>query len=213
MRDILFITYLSVLTLGVLLGLYRYKGVDDKGKIILYLLIATVLTEGTALILTKNQVNQEPLYHLYSIIEIVLTSLYFFKTIKTRYYKVLIVITVIFWIVLGSLNAIFYQPLSTLNTNILLLESVSIIPMSIYALYVIFLADDIQNVLKYPLFWVWACFLLYWSTTFFFWAYVRAFDQAHLPYENLITYSQGMVNIINYIGLGYTFLLYPKPNK
>jgi hypothetical protein len=209
-KDALFYIYIGMLFWAISAGLYKYSAMDTKGRMILVLTGTALVTEVIAFILSKSNKIQTPPYHFYSAIEIIMVTWYFFMTIKVKRQRLFLPLSLSFWIVICMLNTLLLQPLDKLNSNILLVESFSIIAMSLIALYRILEDTFVINILVYPHFWIWSCLLIYWSCTFFFWAYIKLFAKSNMPYLNEIQYFQGVVNIIIYWGIGCSFLLYHK---
>lgn len=210
---LLFHIYLVVLVLTVLKGFMRYKRLDNAMRVLFYLLILTTLSELTCLVRVELGLGKAPVYHVYTVIEIIFTTAYLLKTVKSSHYDSIMLATIVTWSALGILNCIFLQPLHKFNSNILLLESISIIGMSLYALYRILLDDKIQNVYKYPHFWIWSLQLFYWSSSFFFWGYYEVLMQRGWPFMPSFAKAQAVINILLYFGIGLTLLFYPKSPK
>jgi hypothetical protein len=137
-------------------------------------------------------------------------TLYFIESIKPQKRKVFIALAVIGWPLLASLNVIYLQPFSHFNSNILMVESFVFIAMALYTYYELLLNNSIRNIAKEPLFWQWTLFLLYWSSTYFFWGYIGVFQRRNQNYVNLLQCIQAVVNIILYAGLGCSFLFFSK---
>jgi len=207
---LLFSIYLIVLVLTIIKGFIRYKRFDNATKVLLLLLCITTISEIICLIRVENHKGKAPVYHIYTIIEILLTTAYFLKTIKSYHFSRYMLISATIWPVLGMLNLVYLQPLHKFNSNILMLESICIIAMSLYSLYKILLNDTLHNVLKYPHFWIWSLQLFYWSSSFFFWGYYEVLMQRGWSLMPSFAKAQAIINILVYFGIGLTFLFYPK---
>jgi hypothetical protein len=122
---------------------------------------------------------------------------------------VAITISTFFLVLIGLSNALFLQPVLTLNSNVLILKAFTISAMSMYALYTILLDSKITYPERYQHFWFWALFLLLNSGSFFFWATVKILDKG----GHFIDFAQSVqmiINIIVYGGIFIIFLKYPK---
>jgi len=208
MQLVCFYIYLSILFSGSILGYAIYKYLDNKGKIINFLLSITFLSETLAIIMTKIHKRHTAVYHIYNIIEIIIISLYFMQAVEKANQRKYILWIIVFWSAIGFGNMLI-QPITSLNSNMLIIECITIVPMALYSLYKILLDDKIMNVTAYPHFWIWTCFLLYQCSTYFFWAF---FDILILKshYRNALIQAQIIVNILAYAGIGLSFFLYPK---
>jgi hypothetical protein len=166
-KDARFLFYILTLTVSVGIGVVK-NVFHSKGLRLVWLLLAlTVLSELLARVVTSNV--RYCLYHLYSTYELILITLFFVLTVRPNLYRRLLIPAAIFWISICALN-LFLQPITALNTNILLVECVAIIFMSLTAMYVMLMDDSISQMLTYPSFWIWSSFLFLWCATFFFWA-------------------------------------------
>ena len=206
----LFVFYLIVLWIAALIGMIKFALFSHKTKIISILITITAFEESINLVIGLKNGIQAPVYHVFSIIEIFLTTIYFLSTIKIRNYKSYSVAAAITWLAIGITN-MYFQPICVINTNMLVIESIAIIFMSSYALYKILLNDEIVNILKYPHFWIWAMFLIYWSSSFFFWGFFKLLNQKQMKVLGVISYEfHEAINIIVYACIGLIFLVYPK---
>ncbi len=208
--DVLFYIYLVVLLLSIVAGSFRYARLDAAARVIFWLLVLTLISEATTIYTVKAKIGKAPVYHFYSAVEIFMTTLYFLKTIKPYHHKFLVGLSAILYPLIAILNCIFLQPLHEINTNMISLESIIIIPMALYALYKMLVNDEIMNMFKYPHFWLWTSLLIYWSSVFFFWACFNALMKDDSPYKNLLLSLDGYVNIVVYAIMGLTLLFYPK---
>lgn len=206
----LYYVYLLILGLSVIASLRCFNKIDNPSKLISILLFFAFATEITALLLVNVIKVKNPAYHIYSIVELFLTTVYFLKTIKPRNIKTMLILAALICPAIGLLNMRF-QSIKTINSYMLIFECFTIICMSIYALYRILLDETVLDTFKYPHFWFWASFLLYWSGSFFYWAFLISIVQSHSKFGEWVSIWQVVINIILYLGIGVTFLLYPKP--
>jgi hypothetical protein len=150
------------------------------------------------------------IYHCYSIVEIVLVTLFFLEAVKPYRHGKLKIIAVVLWPVAGILNVMLLQPVISLNTNILMLESFSIITMSLYLIYWLLKKNSNENIVKNPHFQLAIVWLVYWSGTFFFWGFIKVLYSDRLPYLNTAITLQSILLLVTYIGFLLIFLFYPK---
>jgi hypothetical protein len=208
---LLFCIYLGILSLCSFIGIRNFKYFAVDIRIICMLIIITFIEESLNLVISEIGYIKAPIYHFYSIIEISFTTSFFLKSIKVKKILFYSVISLIFWSAIGIGNIVFLQPISVINTNMLVIESISIIIMAQFALYKMFLNDNIVGIIKYPSFWIWAMFLIYWSCLFFFWGFLNLFHDKKYHKFNVMVYEyEEIINIIVYLGIGLTFLFYPK---
>ncbi|MCW3123064.1 MAG: hypothetical protein JWQ38_2556 [Flavipsychrobacter sp.] len=203
--------YSITLLFCILSGLFVYKRLNASANVIFILVLLAGLTEYTGNVFSFFKINKAPLYHIYSLLEITLMSVFFLMTIK-KYKKKYAIICFSFWLTICIINAQCFQPITKFNSYMLITESFVIIIMSLYALYAI-LSSDVVNVFRDNSFWIWTVVLLFWSGTFFYWAYIELFYKEGIKFIKLITYFQIVINILFYLGIGAVFLRYPGKLK
>ena len=128
----------------------------------------------------------------------------------SRHLKLSLYIAAILCPLLEILNSVYFQPISTLNTNYILLENFAIILMALIYLYIIILNDYLSIIIRDPHFWFWSLFLVLSSGTFFFWIYIKMPSGSKKNYIDFAQNIQAIVNLLVYSGVGVIFFLYPK---
>jgi hypothetical protein len=212
MQEKLFIFYYLILLTGLIIGIRRYRFLDKGMRTLTILLLSTAVFELATYLsfITVNYALRPPIYHLSSVIEIILVSRYFIEQIKPFHYAKLLIINYCAWPALAVLNACFLQPVTRLNTNFLVLESFSIITMSLYSIYLLLKKNLAGNMFSIPGFWISVLWLILWSSTFFFWAFIKVLYNNGWPYMNAVLAMQSIINIIVYAGIATVLFLYPK---
>ncbi len=210
--NILYCLCLISILLATLIGAVRYKQYSTAMKIIVWGLIVTSISETACYIAVNahKYALRYTFYHFYDIIESVLTTSYFifaFNPVNTRKF---LVINVILWPVLGVLNILFFQPLGTMNTNMLMLESLTFVSLSLFLIYMTIKQNKVENIFKYPHFWMAVLFLISWSTTFFFWAFLHSLYIDKWKYRIVATYLQTIIEGLFYLGTAATLYLYNR---
>lgn len=215
MQESLFVVYYSCLVLNVVIGSIRYKDLDSAMRILVLLLFTIAICEFMAFMLYKTQhYSYRPVvYHFSCVFRIMLVTTYFIKLLQPSGGARLIVINIFFWLVIGSLNIIFLQPLHVLNTNMVMLECFSVITMSLYSVYWMVKNDRQEAIFINAHFWIAVLWLVLFSSTFFFWAFIKILYKNHWSYMNIVLCLQGVVNIIVYSGIAFVLFFYPKKMK
>jgi len=208
LREFLFDIYLIILTLCVFIGVLSYRLFDRETKLIFYLILLSFVSE----FLTKL-VEKEIIYHFIALFYIIIITLYFLYTVKSKHKKQLFVANAVLWVFFEIINCVFFEPLTELNSNILSLISFVIILQSLFALYKILSDDSIVKLFSYVHFWFWTFFLLLWSCTFFFWAYIKILNKTGWIYLDTVLILQICLNIIVYLSMGFVLFFYPKKSE
>lgn len=208
-QEVLFYVYLAILASICLVGIWKY-GILDKGtKIVFVVICSCICCEGYSFVVGKENDDRLPVYHLYSLVEIILLTLYFFTTIKLKK-PVLFALLVVVYVAVAVVNVLYFQPLRSLNSNYITFNCLMAIPMSLYSLYKILIDDSIEKVQYHVHFWFWTSFLIYYSSSFFFWQFVGYFYRTNRQFYRLSLYMHSVLNIMTYSGIFLTMLLYPQ---
>lgn len=201
-----------MLVLSVIAGIINFRVYDTGVRILLFLLTITLVSELMSLFLLETKERRYTAYHFYNVMELSVLSLYFLKV--TGLYKLWRFLSLaVLFIVAGILNAVYLQPIHTLNSNFLSLESFLVICMSLYSIYKMLLNDEIDNIAFYPHFWISAFLLLYFSTTFVYWSFIKMLYATRSPYYTLAEYIEIIMNIVCYTGLFFILIYYRKMIK
>jgi hypothetical protein len=204
------IFYLSLCSIFIatIIGLMKYRSLSLPFQIIVIGLIITAISETCSCILVYNHKYHEryTLYHFYDIVESFFTTVYFIYIIKPRSSRLCVAISAVFWPAIGIFNIFIFQPLGTMNTNMLMTESFVFITLSLYFIYQTIKSNEIINMFKYPYFLMTLTILVLWSSSFFFWAFVHFLFEKGWKYSSLSTYVQTGIEIIVYLCMAVVLL-------
>jgi hypothetical protein len=215
MQESIFLVYYIFLTAGIVFGFLRFKHYDSAMRIVVVWLCVIAIAELITYILLKTgqHATKYLVFHISSVLELILISSYFLKLFcPARFFRRWMFVTITLWPAAGLLNIQYLQPLSQLNTNMLMLESFCIITLSLYAIYHTLKNDLVLNIFKDAHFWIWALWLVLWSATFFFWAFIRILYRSGWIYVDLVMNFQALINLFVYAGIACILLLYTKKN-
>lgn len=205
--DMPLIIYFILLITGLVATRFS-QPLQASDKWIQRLLLLTLLSEIFAEFCTRTFHANLFVYHFFNPLQLLLIAMYFNESMpalkKSHAGQ---------WIGMGGIgfaltNTLFFQPLSTLNTNFLLFEAFVIIALCIHSFASMFKTE--AEVAYLPHFWICSLLIFYWAFTFFYWG-VYTFLTAELqPIAHLLWYSLYAVNIITYAGFTVIFLRYRK---
>lgn len=207
--------YMFVLLFATIAGLIKIKTMDKGSWLILILLICSILVETISRTMVYMHVQYTDInlfygiYHLDSVLDLYITTLYFFVSISIPKFKVWAFLAAIIFTSAGLINLKF-QPMNIQDSNMQILEDLCIIPMALIALYKIFISDKIPNPFVYPHFWFWVALLLFWSGSFFFWALYSSLVIEQGKYLVIVKSIENVINIITYLLIGMAIIKYPK---
>jgi hypothetical protein len=212
MKNILLSVFILVLAVALSIGIAKYKQIDKAMRIVVVLLIAQLVSEIIAYSLGVMQHYnlRYTMYHVYNIVEMFLQALFFIYAIRPLYNKKQVATAAALSILFGLLDILFLEPINTLNKDFIMLEGFCTITLSLYFIYWLLKNDVVNNIFRYPHFWIASFLLLLWSVTFFFWVFVAFLYSSQWPYINIAMYIQAIVSIIAYFGIGLVLFYYPK---
>ena len=137
MQTIILSVYYIILLLATITGVTLYRRLDKALRFIAILLVLTVISETASYILVelKEYGVRYSVFHIYSMLQLLLISLFFIFAIKPYHYLKLIFAGIVLCPTIGIINIIYLQPLDRLNTNMLMFESFAINSMALYFIY------------------------------------------------------------------------------
>jgi hypothetical protein len=209
LRALLLIYFITII-LAAAIAFINYKRFDRATKMLSILLVITMISELISRYCAVHYKNNNFIFHIFNVIELYLLTLYFTEALKIKSIKVIAISAALIYPLLATLNCIYAQPISTLNSNFIMFESFLVIIMSLYSLYKIFMNDSISVILKYPSFWFSTFLFLYFSCTFLFWPFIKLLYIQKSNYYDWAINLQLVLNIISYAGMGITMLSFSK---
>jgi len=150
-RDLNHLIYHSIIILGIITGVLRFKKLNRSSRIFLLLLFITLLVELTAYYCAVIYRDNRFIYHPFNLVQFALICAAFWY--ESRLKQVLLIFAL--FILFVCFNSIFYQPfLKSSNSNSFLIEQLLIIVL--YFTYLVsYFKNTAQGSLRdYPLFWI-----------------------------------------------------------
>ena len=212
MQEVLFVIYYSCIVLSVIIGIRRYGEFDRATRALVALLFVIAVCEFIAFILykTKHYTERPVVYHFACILRLILVTIYFIRLLKPSGTNKLIATILFLWPAIGLLNIAFLQPITALNTNMLMVESFSVITMSLYSIYWMIKSDQEVGVFINTHFWICIIWCILFSSTFFFWAFIKILYKNHWTHMNTVLTLQVFINVLVYFGIALVLFFYPK---
>ncbi|TAM93712.1 MAG: hypothetical protein EPN39_19425 [Chitinophagaceae bacterium] len=203
-----FIIYLTVLLFALLCALRRFRQQERSLKIIALWLIVTVISESLAAFMSRYYQNNMPVYHFYAPVSLLLIALYYHYSIPVfqRYHIGYII--GIAGIIAAIINTVFIQPLTSLDSNLMLFSGICITTMALFAFYAMFTDDTGLPLTGNIHFWISFLFLFYWCGTFLIWAFLQVLiilkEHEAIKPVYLMLWA---INLVKYSGMGMAFLI------
>lgn len=208
--NLLYLVYLTILLLGLLAGVIRYKYLDIASRLLLTWLAATLVTEILAYWMAKQYGNNLLLYGIANIIQAALLCLYFNYAVLTyKKYRVGYVFAVLS-IIVGIDNLLYFQWMDQLATYFLIYTGLLVTVATLHAFFVFLKEPNALMLGGHPHFWFMLILVIFWVTTMLSWLlynYIKDKVPEYAPHLNLFII---LINIFTYLVIGTIFLLYPK---
>ncbi|MEM6684568.1 MAG: hypothetical protein AAF617_02140 [Bacteroidota bacterium] len=162
------ISEISQLSLGIpiVMCLWRYKRLNKLYWTLFVLLIVAAIISYNAYTLYKNVQNNMHILHLYTVVEYIFWSLFYYQLFKKSMVKKAIIGLVVILVAFSILNTLYWQPLDTFNSYSRSLEAAFLLCFAIAWFYKVFVNGKIIRLEKHPVFWINAGVLVYFSGAF-----------------------------------------------
>jgi len=174
------IFYYSCLLLSALTGLYCFKKVDTSFKWLAILILLTLVSETIAKYISTyaNDPNNNIVYHIFTPIEYTCYILIFTQFFSNKKKKNLLWLSALLLFLLEIVNTYFFQDLKEASTNVIMVESVLLVFLSLVLFLKIRGTPSLGNLLREGVFWFNSAVLCYY-----------AFSTLHWGFHNMEVYN------------------------
>lgn len=197
----------SLQVVTMLIGIIRIKHLDNASKTLLVYIVLSTSSELLATYTAIHYHNNLVVLNIFSLIEYLVTCLYFQKSIPAfRLTKVIsiLLIGIAVWIFTTLSHPIHKQ----LNTPFLVFESTTIIGLCHYYFYDLLNADD--NRIITPSFGFVSFLFIFWSFTFTYWLFGLTLRTGMQEQGVWLGRLIWIINLVCYSGFSLVFLFYKK---
>lgn len=154
--------------IAAVMAMVIYKKADRALKLFCIYIIFSTIVLLTGLVLSLNHTNNMVLLHIYSPVGFALLSLFYKQLLKKAINKELLPVLALIFVVFSIVNSIFFQSVFTFNSNVLTVQSILIIILTLFTFLVSLNKSGISLVIKTnlnALGWINAGLLLYHTST------------------------------------------------
>lgn len=187
--------YYLALSVSVIVGIVLFSKIETAYKWIALLMLITLFSEliarfvGGYLHETNNIV-----YHFFTPVEFMLYCIIYRWFFKERFWNAVLFISFMVLLILELLNTLFFQPLQTTNTNIMIGESVLLVLISLSLFTKIMVLPVYDNILSEGVFWFNSAVLLFYSFNILVWGFhsIKVYQLQHPPtiiYDLILLFS------------------------
>lgn len=194
--------------LTVLAGIYSFKYLDKKLKLLFYYAIAGFCTEIFIWLLLKAGVkNNTPGLHFYIMFEVAIWAFFYAKCLKGFVHRKYISAVVVLFELYCIVNFVFIQDLKSYPYT-RTVEDLLMILFAVLLFSKIMVEAKVENLTRSPLIWINTVVLLYFAGNFFYnivFVHMLVVDRIFLKTTAL--YIFGLFNFLFYSGIATGFLL------
>lgn len=201
--------YFFMLLLSAAVGLIYYKKLDIASRLMSILLAATFIAEVAAYYRGIYYHNNMGIYQFFNPVQFLIVSLYFNYTIPYFKKNSLGIYIGVVGVLIAFLNCYYLQPINTSNSYFLILESISIVFMSLFSFSKKFVSDNV-DLLKDQHFWFTFFLLTFWSITNIYWGMRHIIQSTNVMFDRLIGLILIILSIITYTAFGIILFLTSK---
>jgi hypothetical protein len=187
---------------------YRLQRIQKKLGI---LLVAIFVVEAIANVLWYRKENNLPIYHFYSIVECLLIINLYKDALKDVFSKHFFTILGLTFTIFAIVNMIFFQALTTFNSNVTTVLGFLVIFLCLCYFYALLKEETYSPLEKKPMFWINAGFLIYFSSNLILFFINNSMFTKADAVSYLVWGLHAVVNII--LILFFTIAIWIHPNR
>ena len=205
------ITLLSscIVIVPLSIALFRFRALNFEQRYLTILLGVTAAVEAGANYFWYNGWNNLLIYHFYTVVQFILITLLYTRKLEGLFPSVLFRILISAFILFAITNAVFFQSVRSLNTNVIILGSFIYILFSISYFYKLLKEVNYESLQNNPMFWINAGILIYFSSTLILFVLGNRLIPESLRVIGVAWSLHALFNI--FLNMFYALALWVKP--
>ncbi|MFT5821583.1 MAG: hypothetical protein ACI8ZM_002836 [Crocinitomix sp.] len=192
----------------IILSLFFYKRFIPVQRLLVVLVILAFTADITAYIFWQLWQNNNPIYHVYAVIEFFLILRIFKLELSSLFSNKLFNFVFVSFLVFAVINAVAWQNIFLFNSNVTTISSFLIIVLVLIYFFSLLQKENLEPLGKMPIFWISAGLMLYFSTNLVLF-FISKNEIFALENGYTIWGIHAVVNIILFCF--YTYALWIKP--
>jgi hypothetical protein len=121
----------------VIIGFRHFKFLSPGHRTLFFYCLLSLAVESVVLLLWTRRLNNLPIFHAFTCVEILLFANYFKQEINSKTFNRYLVVTLILFFCFFIINILFFQGLKQFNTYSISAESVLLITYASISLFVL----------------------------------------------------------------------------
>ena len=195
---------------GVVIGLIRFQKLGYAQRCLVFLMAGALLIEVAAKSLMFYKKPTYPVFHIYAVIEYLLLALVFIKAFKLKVVNQFGRASILLFIVFAVLNAVYVQPITTPNTNVVTVSGSIFIAASIVFLYRTLNHMTYTHIEQSALFWIITGVLIYFSSTVIMFVFLAKLTPVSMELMGTVLVLNASFNIIHYLCFNIALWMDPE---
>ncbi len=200
-----------IVVLPLFLSIIRHKKLEGIQIKLSYLLIIVFLVELISNVLWYKKVNNLPIYHFYTVIELILILNIYKTVLNHTFSKKFFVFIGVGFTVFAILNVLFFQNIYTFNSNTTTLLGIIVIFLALSYFYMLLKEVKYSMLETNPMFWINSGFLIYFSSNLILFFINNKLFTGSTEASYLVWGLHAIINII--LIIFYTIAVWVKPKK
>lgn len=187
------------------LGIYVFRKLGDKLKILFYYICITAVADIVSSLVARTGTNTMPGAHIYVPVELVVLTLFYANYVKEYISKKYIWIIIGTFVIISIMNALFFQKVTVYPNIPRAVECIVMVIYSVLYFHKVMVEAKIKKLSKEPMIWINTGILCYFSFDFFFHISFPAVLASSVEFAKGILYFFWATNIMFYSILAIGF--------
>jgi hypothetical protein len=203
--------YIFTPLIALLAGIYSFKFLDKKFRLILFYVAVGFFTELTNWILVKNGIrNTMPALHFYIMFEFLIWSVFYILILDGFVKNIFLVTGAVIFVVFCLVNMTIFQKLTEYPVT-RSVENLLLILLAVLFFAKVMTEAEIEKLVYSPLIWINTVVLIYFAGNFFFNVVFNQLLEKNIQMLRTVnTYIFALFNTIYYFGILVGFLLHKR---
>jgi hypothetical protein len=202
-----------LLVSALIIGSIRFKKLSFDQRILVCLLVCTLVVEVVSVLLWRFKMNNNFLYHVYSVFEIFFLGTLYARNLQGLLQPVYVNVCIVFLGLFALVNTLFFQSLKEFNSNVTFVESLLLIILSMLYFYKLLRDLEHRKLEREPMFWINMSVLTYFSGALLL--FHVANELLPLPEDEraAIWGTHALFNIVHYLLYGMALGVRPQKSQ
>ncbi|MDJ1485702.1 hypothetical protein QNI19_35065 [Cytophagaceae bacterium DM2B3-1] len=183
----------------ILIAILRFRTLQFEQKIVFYLLSITLPVELVSVWLWKVHINNNFIFHFYTVAEFLLLAIIYRKHLNTLIKSVHVLAVMIAFVLFAVINTVFFQSLKQFNSHTIFVECILLIVLAILYFYKELRDLENRHLERVPMFWINASVITYFSGSLVLFYVANDLISESMKTKGVIWGTHALFNIVHYV--------------